>query len=523
MDDEESKEKSAAQGHMTHDTHVEGSEKQDSTADHMSMDHDEMDHSKMRHEGHHEMMARDFRNRFVVSSILTIPVIALSPMIRTLLGLTFLEFPGDTFVLFLLSSIIYLYGGYPFLSGLVSELRNKLPGMMTLVGVAITVAYAYSSAVVFGLEGVLFFWELATLVDIMLVGHWIEMRSVMGASRALEELVRLLPSTAHLIRPDGVMVEVPVAQLKRQDRVMVKPGERVPSDGVVLEGHTSMNEAMITGESRPVEKQPGDSVIGGAINGDSSITVAIAKIGKETYLSQVIELVRQAQASRSRAQDLANRAAFFLTIIALVVGTITLLGWLTLRAPLQFAMERSVTVMVITCPHALGLAIPLVVAVSTSLGAQNGLLVRDRAAFERSRGLQAVVFDKTGTLTEGEFSVTEVVALGDVDESNVLQLAASLESQSEHPIAKGVVRGAKEQGVSLQHAHNFRAIPGKGATGLVGEHEVSVVGPGFLRERKMLPDDEALRTIAETGKTIVYVIVDGRIVGALGVSRCHST
>ncbi|MFW9767227.1 MAG: copper-translocating P-type ATPase [Candidatus Thorarchaeota archaeon] len=503
--------------HMKHDSNSEDDQEMDDVIKQKGIDHEQMGHSEKSHKGHHEMMAKDFRNRLIVSLVLTLPVIVLSPLIRTLLGLTFLEFPGDTLVLFLLSSTIYLYGGYPFLSGLVRELRNKLPGMMTLVGVAITVAYAYSTAVVFGLEGVLFFWELSTLVDVMLVGHLIEMRSIMGASRALEELAKLLPSTAHLIQTDGVVIEVPLVQLKRKDRVLVKPGERVPSDGVVVEGYTSMNEAMITGESRPVEKQPNDSVIGGAINGDGSIEVEIVKIGDETFLSQVIELVRQAQASRSHTQDLANRASFFLTLIALTVGTVTLLGWVFLQAPLQFAMERSVTVMVITCPHALGLAVPLVVAVSTSLAAQNGLLVRNRAAFEKARGIQAIIFDKTGTLTEGKFSVTEVISFGDMDESELLELAASLETHSEHPIAQGIVRGARERGLSNQHAHSFRTIPGQGATGFVGDQEISVVGPAFLREHQMLPDDESLGEISKTGQTIVYVLVDGTIVGALAL------
>lgn len=294
------------------------------TGAHDSMQHEQMKQEHSGHEGHngashHERMARDFRNRFVVSMILTIPVVLLSPLIREILGLTFLSFPGDLLVLFILSTIIYIYGGYPFLKGMVDELRKRLPGMMTLVSVAITVAYTYSSGVVLGIEGALFFWELATLIDIMLVGHWIEMRSVMGASRALEELVKLLPSTAHLVMDDGTVVEVPAAGLKRHDRVLVKPGERVPSDGTIVEGRTNMNEAMITGESNPVDKQPGDSVIGSSINGEGSITVEITKIGSETYLAQVIDLVREAQASRSRTQDLANRAAFFLTVISLSI------------------------------------------------------------------------------------------------------------------------------------------------------------------------------------------------------------
>ncbi|MHA1933703.1 MAG: heavy metal translocating P-type ATPase [Candidatus Thorarchaeota archaeon] len=473
---------------------------------------------KKHHGSHHEKMASEFRKRFIVSMILTPPVIILSPLVRTLLGLDFLTFPGDTYVLLAISTLVYIFGGFPFLKGLVQEVRKRHLGMMTLIAVAISVAYIYSAAVVFGLDGTMFFWELVTLVDIMLLGHWIEMRSVMGASRALEELVKLLPATAHLIQSDGSTEEVPTSELKPGDRVLVKPGERVPSDGIIVQGITSMNEAMITGESKPVEKAPEDSVIGGAINGEGSIVTEITKTGNETFLAQVIELVREAQESRSRTQDLANRAAFYLTVIALVVGSITLTSWLALGQGLQFGMERAVTVMVITCPHALGLAVPLVVSSSTSISAQNGLLIRDRAAFERARGLQAIVFDKTGTLTEGLFSVNEIVTFDIVDESTVIQLAASLEALSEHPIAQGVVRGAKERNITLQLASDFRAIPGKGATGKVGENKVSVVSPGFLEEMGILPQSEALETLAKKGHTIVYVLVDEKLVGALALA-----
>ncbi|MHC4913623.1 MAG: heavy metal translocating P-type ATPase, partial [Planctomycetota bacterium] len=485
------------------------------------MEHDKT-HKRMEHKqrsgSHHEMMARDYRRRFIISMILTPAVVLLSPLVRTLLGLDFLSFPGDVYVLFALSSVVYAFGGYPFLKGVVQEVQKRHLGMMTLIAVAITVAYVYSSAVVFGLEGTMFFWELVTLIDIMLLGHWIEMRSVMGASRALEELVNLLPTMAHLMHPDGTTEDIPTSELKPNDRVLLKPGERVPSDGVIVQGLSSMNEAMITGESKPVEKQPDDIVIGGAINGEGSVVVKITKTGSETFLAQVIELVREAQESRSRTQDLANRAAFLLTVIALLVGTITLTGWLALGQGLQFGMERAVTVMVIACPHALGLAVPLVVASSTSISAQNGLLVRDRAAFERARGLQAIVFDKTGTLTEGQFSVNEVVVLSDMGESTVLELAASLETQSEHPIAEGVVRGAQERNIALMPTSNFRAIPGKGATGKVGKRSVSVVSPGYMEEFGILPESETLNALAKKGHTVVYVLVEERLVGALALA-----
>jgi len=473
------------------------------------------------HEGsaHHAMMIRDYRKRFIVSMMLTVPIVLLSPLVQTLLGLTaFLSFPGYTLVLFGLSTIVYFYGGYPFLKGVVQEVRKRQLGMMTLVAVAITVAYVYSSAVVFGLPGTMFFWELATLIDVMLFGHWMEMRSIMGASRALEELVKLLPATAHVLQPDGTIKEVPTTELQHGDRVLVKPGDRVPSDGVIHDGQSSLNEAMITGESLPVEKGPDDPVIGGAINGDGTLTVEITKVGSETYLAQVIDLVREAQESRSRTQDLANRAAFLLTVIALSVGTLTLVVWIVLGQGLTFGVERSVTVMVIACPHALGLAVPLVVAVSTSLSAKNGLLVRDRAAFERARRLDAIIFDKTGTLTEGKFSVTEVIPLANMDEKTLLQLAASLEMFSEHPIAQGIVRGAKERNIPLKAASNFQAIPGKGAEGQVENQQIKIVSPGYLKEKDLLPENEAVGKLAQQGKTIVYILVDNQLQGAFALA-----
>jgi len=352
----------------------------------------------------------------------------------------------------------------------------------------------------------------------MLFGHWMEMRSIMGASRALEELVKLLPATAHVLQPDGTIKEVPTAELRHGDRVLIKPGDRVPSDGIILEGQSSMNEAMITGESLPVEKGSADPVIGGAINGDGTLTVEITKVGSETYLAQVIDLVREAQESRSRTQDLANRAAFLLTVIALSVGTLTLVAWITLGQGLTFSVERSVTVMVIACPHALGLAVPLVVAVSTSLSAKNGLLVRDRAAFERARNLDAIIFDKTGTLTEGQFSVTDIVPFADLNDETLLQFAASLETLSEHPIAQGIVRGAKERKISLKSARNFQAIPGKGAEGQVDVNEVKVVSSGYLKEKELLPQNKDIEKLAQQGKTIVYVLVNNQLQGALALA-----
>jgi Cu2+-exporting ATPase len=464
-------------------------------------------------------MVADFKRRFWVSLALTVPILALADMIQHWLGLRErLSFPGDDYVEFALASAVFLYGGWPFLKGLFQEVGKGRPGMMTLVGLAIAVAYGYSTAVVLGLTGKVFFWELATLIDIMLLGHWIEMRSVMGASAALEKLVRLMPSEAHRLRKDGSTEDVPVAELQHGDRVLVKPGEKVPTDGVVVQGRTTVNQAMLTGESQPVEKGEGDTAIGGSINGESAITVEVLKMGHETYLAQVIELVRQAQESRSRTQDLANRAALWLTVIALTAGAITLSVWIVLGSDVAFSLERMVTVMVITCPHALGLAVPLVVAVSTALSARNGLLIRDRTAFERARHLDAIVFDKTGTLTEGRFGVTDVVPLSDRDENELLRLAASLESQSEHPIAQGIVEAATQRGIGYPAPKQFKAIPGKGAQAEVDGADVKVVSPGYLRESGLAVDHPRVRQVAGQGKTVVYVLVGERVCGAIALA-----
>ncbi|MDH3584973.1 MAG: HAD-IC family P-type ATPase, partial [Phycisphaerae bacterium] len=332
------------------------------------------------HHAHHAQMVEDFKRRFWISLALTVPVVLLAPMIQSWLGVAEAwAFRGDRYLQFALASVIFLYGGWPFLSGLASEVGSKRPGMMTLIGLAITVAYVYSSAVVFGLTGKTFFWELATLIDIMLLGHWIEMRSVMGASSALQKLVELLPREAHRVDASGTIQEVSVTALQAGDRVLVKPGEKIPIDGQIVDGRTTVNESMLTGESKPVEKGVGGQVIGGAINGEAAVTVMVEKTGEKTYLAQVVEMVRRAQASRSRTQDIANRAALWLTIIAITAGSVTLVVWLLIGKEFAFSLERMVTVMVITCPHALGLAVPLVVAVSTAISARSGLLIRDRS------------------------------------------------------------------------------------------------------------------------------------------------
>ena len=424
-------------------------------------------HNDYGHSSHHAHNVADFKHRFWICLAATVPVLVLSPMIQHFLGLgARFRFTGDRYLLFLLASFIFFYGGFPFLKGLLDELKAKQPGMMTLIALAITTAYVYSAAVVFGLSGEDFFWELATLIDIMLLGHWIEMRSVMGASRALEELARLMPSEAHRQGQDGTLTDVPLSDLKAGDKVLVKPGEKVPADGTVLEGETFVNEAMLTGESRPVAKGAGAAVIGGSINGEGSVVIEIRKTGKDSYLSQVIELVRQAQESRSRTQDLANRAALWLTLIAIGAGASTLVAWLAFAGkPLAFALERMVTVMITACPHALGLAAPLVVAVSTAISAKNGLLIRDRAAFERARKIQAIIFDKTGTLTEGRFGVTDTLVLNaEIDEDTLVRYAAAVEAHSEHPIAKGIVSAGPKTYLTLRISKPFRAGVPRGSS-----------------------------------------------------------
>lgn len=498
-----------------HGSHRAGLEGAVEEAGHGHMEH--AAHGGGKHLDHHAMMIEDYKKRFWVSLVLTIPILLLSPMIQQFLGFgDSLLFPGDLFALFVFSSIVYFYGGWPFLKGFYEDMKDQRPGMMTLIAVAITTAYVYSSAVTFGLTGEIFFWELATLIDVMLVGHWIEMRSVMGASRALEELARLMPSEAHKLLPDGSVRDVPLSALHEGDRVLVKPGEKIPADGEVVDGKSSVNEAMLTGESVPVPKNEGDSVIGGSINGEGSLTITVQKTGADSFLSQVISLVEQAQASKSQTQNLANRAALWLTAIALGGGALTLIVWTVFfDAEFAFALERTVTVMVIACPHALGLAIPLVVAVSTSQAAASGLLIRNRTAFESARNIDAVLFDKTGTLTEGRFGVTDVIMFSDAySEETLLRYAAAVEAHSEHPIAKGVVAKIKNP----PPIEEFNSIPGKGVEGRVDGHDVMVVSPGYLRENGITVNDDRVVHLADQGKTVVFVLIDGDLKGAIALA-----
>ncbi len=478
--------------------------------------------AEMEHTGHsgHEKMIVEYRRRFWFCLVLTVPVLLLSPSVRSFFGFRdALAFTGDKYVVFGLCTLIFFYGGWPFLKGITEEIRKREPGMMTLIALAISVAYIYSSIITFGLEGSPLFWELATLLDVMLLGHWLEMRSVLGASSALEKLVQLLPSEAHLLDGSGNIRDVPVQEIRPGDRVLVRPGEKVPVDGRVDRGESSLNESMLTGESKPVFRGPGQEVIGGAINGEGAIEIVIEKTGSDTYLSQVIELVRAAQESRSRTQDLANRAALALTVIALSSGALTLTFWLIAGKSFAFSIERTVSVMVIACPHALGLAIPLVVAVSTAIAAGSGLLIRERSAFERSRSLQAIVFDKTGTLTEGRFGVTDIVPLEHgMTEERLLALAAAVESRSEHPVAKAVFGEAKGRGLVLAEPEGFKAIPGKGAQAVVSGKEILAVSPGYLAEQDITELDPRVEELAAQGKTVIYVISGGNPAGAIALA-----
>jgi len=483
-------------------------------------EHDPHEEQKQSHSGghaaHHAHMAKDFLKRFWISIALTVPILVLSPMIQAFIGLgETLRFTGDMYISFVLSSIVFFYGGWPFLKGLYDELKDRQPGMMTLIGIAITVAYAYSTLVVFGVEGEVFFWELATLVDIMLIGHFIEMKSVMSASKALEELAKLMPSEAHVVQADGSTKDIPLEELEKGLKVLVKPGEKIPADGVVVDGKSSVNESLMTGESKPVSKKQDDEVIGGSINGEGSLTIEVNRTGKDSFLSQVITLVRQAQESKSRTQDLANRAAFWLTIVALGAGALTFFAWTFFTTQnFVFALERTVTVMVIACPHALGLAVPLVVAVSTSLAAQNGFLIRNRTAFEEARNLGAIIFDKTGTLTHGEFGVTDIITFnGYEDKDELLKLAGSLEQNSEHPIATGIVKATD----GLLKVEEFNSITGKGIEGRVGGKQVKVVSPGYLREQNIDLPTEQYEALSGQGKTVVFVLIDDQLQGAIAL------
>ena len=496
-----------------------------SKMNHKTEDHSKMDHSKMEHDhgsvpmgmtghDHHQMMINDFKKRFWVTLFLTIPILFLSPMIQDFFGYEFL-LPGNPYVLFGLGTIVYFYGGWPFLKGFWSEIKSGAPGMMTLISMAISVAYFYSSATVFGLKGVDFFWELATLIAIMLIGHWIEMKSVLGASKALQLLVSMMPAEAHKVIGDKIE-DIALDKLLKDDIILIKPGEKVPADGIITQGTSYLNESMLTGESKPVKKEVNDKVIGGSVNGNSTINVKVEHTGKDSYLNKVIKMVEEAQKTKSKMQNLSDRAAKWLTYIALVIGFGTLATWLLLGFPFVFALERMVTVMVIACPHALGLAIPLVVAISTAVSAQNGLLIRNRTAFEESRKISALLFDKTGTLTKGDFGVTRIETVDkNFTTEEVLRLASALEQSSEHPIAVGIIKKVKENKVVIPTLEKFKAITGKGVEAIVEGKEVKVVSPGYLRENNISIPEDAYSDAAET---VVFIVIDNKLVGFIALA-----
>lgn len=462
----------------------------------------------------HKMMIADFKRRFYITLILTVPIMLLSHMIQQWLGIK-VNFKGSQYVLFALSSIVFVYGGMPFLKGLVSELKNKKPGMMTLIGFAISVAYIYSVAVVFGYQGMDFFWELCTLILIMLLGHWIEMKSVAGASRELELLVQLMPDEAHMVM--GEMVhEVKTVSLKENDIILIKPGEKIPADGIIIEGTSYVNESMLTGESKPVEKNIGDKLIAGSLNGNGSVKLKVTHASKDSYLSKVIQLVNDAQKSKSKTQLLADRAAQILTIVAIIAGISTFIIWLALGQTISFALERMVTVIVICCPHALGLAVPLVVAVSTSLSAKNGLLIKNRTAFENARKITTLIFDKTGTLTVGKFQVSSIHGTEKkYSENEIIQYAAALEQSSEHPIATGILQKAKELNIQILKTEKFNAITGKGIEATVDGKLIKVVSPGFLKENAIsFPDNYT----ASESETVVFVLIENVLAGSISLS-----
>lgn len=475
----------------------------------------ENQHESHNHHDHHAHMIEDFKKRFWISLVITIPIVVLAPMIQELLGYE-LRFNGDRYVQFVLSSIIFFYGGWPFLTGLADEVKKKAPGMMTLIALAISVAYFYSSAVVFGLEGKIFFWELASLIVIMLLGHWIEMKSVMGASNALQELAKMMPSMARRINENGEHEDVSITELKSNDIILVRPGEKVPADGIVLEGESHVNESMLTGESKPVAKKKDNQVIGGSVNDNGTLKIKVKHTGEDSYLSKVIVMVKEAQKTKSKTQNLADKAAAWLFYIALGAGITTLIVWLSLGKDFEYALERMVTVMIISCPHALGLAVPLVVAISTAVSAKNGLLIRNRTAFENARKITAIIFDKTGTLTKGEFGVTRFKSVNnELTDNELLQIAASIENSSEHPIAAGIVRKAKSEELNLDEVQNFQNITGKGIKATLNNKQIKVVSPGMLKEQGINSPSDVFKTEDET---VVFVLIDDQLAGFIALA-----
>lgn len=476
--------------------------------------HEHEHHNHDEHAGHSVAM---FRDKFWWSVALTIPVVVYSEMIQQWLHFTPPAFFGSQFIPFIFSTVLMVYAGSVFIKGAFYELKSKQPGMMTLIAMAISVAYIYSTVALFSPGQTGFFWELATLITIMILGHWLEMASIQKAESALDAIAQLLPDTAEKL-VDGTPQKIKVSQLKVGDRVLVRPGSNVPADGQVIDGESSVNEAAITGESKPVSKQTGDEVVAGTINQDGSLTVKVTKIGEDTALAGIMRLVQEAQASKSHGQVLADKAAFALTIVALSAGLITFITWLFF-ADISFAVQRAVTVMIIACPHALGLAIPLVVAISTALSARNGLLVRKRMALESARSIDWVLFDKTGTLTKGEHGVTDIWPAEGYEKDTILNLAASLEQPSEHIIGKGIVAAAKEQ--KLRAVKNFQALAGKGVRGAIDGVMYIAASRSYLNEEGIsLPPEleKHANSAREAGKSEVFLVKEGEIIGALALA-----
>jgi len=460
-----------------------------------------------------------FLRKFWVSLGLTIPVVLYSGILDQLFGFEMPSFPGSQHILAVLGSVIFFYGGWIFIQSAFRELKAKLPGMMTLIAIAISVAYFYSIFVVFAGEGIALFWELSTLIVVMLLGHWMEMKAVQGAQGALKELSKLLPDKAEIITDGGTKI-ISIQELKAGDIVLVKPGARIPADGLIMEGRSDVNEAMVTGESTPVAKKINSEVIAGTINGDGSLKVKVSKVGEQTFLAGVMRLVAQAQASKSRLQMLSDRAAFFLTVIAIGVGGLTFILWILFKAGFGFALERMVAVLVISCPHALGLAVPLVASISTTMAARSGLLVRQRLALELARKINLVLFDKTGTLTKGEYGITNIWALNKSEEE-VLQLAASVDAKSEHFIAIAILREARKRNIPLLDVKEFARIPGRGAKGMVKGKEYFVGGASLLDDLKVfLPSDigEQIAQENKKGKTIIFVADSKEVLGVFALA-----
>ncbi len=481
-----------------------------------------MEHERQKAEGHdhHAIMEADLRRRFWVVLAITLPVLLLSPTIQRWFGFS-LTFPGARYLLFVLATVITLYGTWPFYKNAGRALRTGLLDMNVLVSLAVSAGYLFSVGATFLFTAVDFYWEISTLVAVLLLGHWLEMRAVRGTGGALRELVRLIPPTANRI-VQGQVQEVPTAEVEAGDLLLVRPGEKVPIDGKVTEGQSALNEAMISGESKPVPKQAGDLVIGGSLNGEGALRIRVTRTGEDTALAQIISLVKQAQASKPRVQRVADRAAQWLTIIAVTVAAGAFLFWLLVaHQSIVFALTLAVTVLVIACPHALGLAIPVVTTISTTLGARNGMLIRNAEATETARRLDVVVFDKTGTLTRGEFGVTDVVSLSDWDEDTLVRRVAAVEVNSEHVIAQGVVRSAAGEGhtTSIPQAMAFRAIPGRGAEADVEGTRLAVGNQRLMADQGLaVPRNQRLAELARQGKTVVYAAANGRLLGAIALA-----